>query len=159
MNKPVRLDIDRIARDAAKPVSDYKLDPSDLPFVPGLWNIVIEPLAPKKVSSGGIELPNETQEAQEILTAIGQIIAVGPLAFEGMTESGMDTSKCVYDPETKDVRAYQVGDWVGYMRYTGHQMTLSRDLTKSQRPKSLLILTVSELLGLVKRPRDFQIYV
>lgn len=157
--KSVKIDIDRLAREAAKPVVDYKLDPNDLPFIPGLWNIVIEPLAPKKVSAGGIQLANETQEAQEILTAMGQIIAVGPLAFSGKTETGMDTSQCVCDPETQALRSYRVGDWVAYMRYTGHTMTLARELTKSERPKSLIILTVSELLGLVKRPRDFQIYV
>jgi len=147
-----KIDIDQPARQAAQQKNFDRVREQlypKLPLQPAFWSVLLEPLEPKETSVGGIVLAKPTQDAQKILTTIGRILAIGSLAFTGKTASGLSLS----DEKLK----FAVGDHVLYQRYTGQELYL---YSKGQEEdRRLVMITDSEILGLVSDPSAFRIYV
>lgn len=105
---------------------------------PLYWRVIVMPVKPKEVSKGGIVLPQTTQEAQQYLTYIGKIVAVGSLAFK--------------DQRLRDEEKIpKVGDYVIYGRYAG-QVILYKEVR-------LLCVNDDEILAVVKNPESLKIHV
>lgn len=143
--------VERAARTAireSKPKPDLLKD--GIPFRPGLWNIVVEPLEPKKVSDGGIELVDVSQQAEEIQMTIGRVLKAGPESMKGKTSSGIDLSNFL---EGVTTREQLVGLNVVYQLHTGQQMTLRRT---GQR---VIVMKVTDLLGVADDPDAWKFYI
>jgi co-chaperonin GroES (HSP10) len=140
------IDIDALVRQAS---TRAQLDLANLPVKPMFWSVLIEPLEPKERTSGGVILAQPSQDAQKILTVIGKILAVGSLAFTGKTASGISLGD--------ELIKAKVGDHVLYQRYTGQELYLYDK--NGGRDHRLVMITDSEILGLVTQPEAFRIYV
>ena len=49
---------------------------------PWLYWIHVMPIAPRRVSKGGIIMPDQRQDAEHFMQSIGRIAAIGPQAFK-----------------------------------------------------------------------------
>jgi len=107
----------------------------DLP-VPLYWRVIVEPAKPREETHGGIILPKENQDAQEILNCVGTVVALG--AFAGAHErlGGDGVKPGPIFPK--------VGDTVFYGRHAGARMLY--------RKTSLVLLNDDELLAIVPNP-------
>lgn len=123
---------------------DTGLNLEELPQ-PTLWRVLVLPRQPKKMSKGGIALPETAQEAETHLNYIGQVLALGPLA--GKSEKFQnpewmpprdraDTAQRYASALTEIARFghelpkaprflwdVKVGDWVLFGRYSGMVIT------------------------------------
>jgi len=82
---------------------------AELP-APTLWRVLIRPLQPKEESEVGIVFTEKVQRDQEFVNQVGQVVAVGPKAFEG---------------EKFDDSRFAVGDWVLYPTYGSQRIELA----------------------------------
>jgi co-chaperonin GroES (HSP10) len=105
--------------------------------IPIYWRVLVRPLVSKKYSKGGIALPVQSQDDQDTLNYIGQIMAMGALAGKHERLSG-------------EPRAPQLGEWVGYGRYAGQVITFKNE--------KLLVLNDDEILCIVPDPDALKIY-
>ena len=78
---------------------------------PLLWRILVRPLQAKAVSDGGIALTHKVQQDQEFVTVVGQVVAMGDLAYSS--------------PKLQDQHNPKVGDWVLYPTYGGQRIELA----------------------------------
>jgi co-chaperonin GroES (HSP10) len=117
--------------------TDEQKMPEDFPE-PILWRILIAPRIPKKVSKGGIVIPVEAQDAQQHLNYVGQIVAMGELAWKSERFEGQQNPP-------------KVGDFVVYGRYAGQKL--------DHRGFKFLIVNDDEILGRVRDPESLTIYV
>lgn len=146
-----RIDIERAARQA---LSGKKPNPDLLkhgfPFTPGGWNIVIEPLEPREITDGGLIIADISQEAESFQITIGRVLKAGPTSMQGRTSSGIDLS--VF---TEDIKcpADLIGKFVIYQRFAGHQLKLRRTGQK------IIVMDITELLGVTDDPDAFKFYV
>lgn len=122
---------------------DTEID-SELPLQPIGWRIVIRPYKPKTTSAGGIQLPEEALESEELLTYVGQVVAMGDQCFTAVTRSGIDMSKIADKPK--------VGDWVMYGTYGG-QKIVTKTGTK------YLVMNDDSIMCIVKDPASFRAYL
>lgn len=108
-------DAKRKADEEAEALRNSPIDPEWLSQVmrAHLWGIIIQPLAVKDTfgDSGIVKLDKE-REAEEFLTTIGEVVAVGKFACAGKTASGIDLAQ---DP-------VKVGDWVLHQKMCGHAL-------------------------------------
>ena len=58
-------------------------NPDVLPELPG-YHILIRPVSIKQTTKGGIFLPDSTREDMAYLTTVGQVVAIGDLAYHDM---------------------------------------------------------------------------
>ena len=58
-------------------------NPDVLPELPG-YHILVRPVSIKSETKGGIILPDSTKEDMAYLTTVGQVVAVGNLAYHDM---------------------------------------------------------------------------
>lgn len=66
--------------------TDFKPPETDLEAPtpnPTLWRVLVRPLQSRTHTDAGLELTKQTQENQQYMTVVGQIIAMGPTAFQG----------------------------------------------------------------------------
>lgn len=103
---------------------------------PILWKVLVRPRAPKRMSSGGLYLPGQAQDAEAHLNYVAQVVALGPLAgrsdkFEGSWD-------------------IKVGDWIVYGRYVGQRMT--------HRDVRLLMVDDDQIQGKLTDPYALKIY-
>jgi chaperonin GroES len=117
---------------------------STLPIRPLAWRLLIRPFEPEEKTAGGIIKPDETREAEELLTYVGQIVAMGSQCYKAVTRSGIDLSK----EEMKPV----VGDWVIYGVYGG-------TMVRMKGGGKYLIANDDAILGIVRDPLDFKYYI
>lgn len=110
--------------------------PSDFPDV-FLWRMLIAPRRPKRVSKGGIILPGNAQDAEDFLTYVGQVVAMGSLCYRS------DVFK-----DTDNIP--KVGDWVVYGRYAGQRIVY--------RGFKFIFLNDKEVLGRVADPDMVKIH-
>jgi co-chaperonin GroES (HSP10) len=146
-----KIDIDAIARETQREVTATQVDygnRDNLPIVAFTWHVLVEPIRPKEKSAGGIYVPPDAKKAKEIQTTIGIVRDVGPTAFTGKTASGIDLSKFCRDIEGPEDL---IGCFVSYQRYTGNVY----DLKNGRR---LIMITDSEILGVVPDPEEFLFY-
>ena len=127
---------------------------------PLLWRVLICPVQPRKLSKGGIVLPDAAQDAEEHLNYIGRVVSMGPLA--GKSEKFLNPDWREWrDSENKDPRAgldvrlrylwsVKEGDIVVYGRYAGQRMEW----------KGVKLLTVNddEILAVVDSIMSFRVY-
>jgi hypothetical protein len=143
--------VERAARDAqraARPKSDLFKD--GVPFRPGLWNILVEPIEPKQESEGGIVLAAISQEAEAFQITIGRVLKVGPACMEGKTTSGIEL--CNFLPGITKPE-HLLGKYFVYQLHTGMSMTLRKT---GQR---VIVMKVTDLLGDTEDPEAWKFYV
>jgi co-chaperonin GroES (HSP10) len=145
------INIDKLARDAmrdTKAETDYVKHPEKLPVRPFIWQVVIEPKRPKETSDGGIVIARDAQKIQEVQTTIGVVVALGPLAFTGKSQSGADMSRfSEHLQKPKDL----IGVAVLYQRYTGLNVHLKNG-------RKLLVLDDTNLMCDVPLPDEILFY-
>ena len=62
---------------------DNKIDPDILPELPG-YHVLVRPISIKEKTKGGILLPDSTRDDMAYLTTVGQVVAMGDLAYHDM---------------------------------------------------------------------------
>ena len=62
---------------------DNKIDPDMLPELPG-YHVLVRPISIKEKTKGGILLPDSTRDDMAYLTTVGQVVAMGDLAYHDM---------------------------------------------------------------------------
>lgn len=115
-----------------------------IPALPLGWRILIRPYRPEKVTAGGVELPDEVLDNEEILTYCGQIIDMGNKAFTATTRSGIDMSEIEPKPE--------IGDWVIYGTYGGQKVRMKGGGT-------YILINDDAITAIVPDPGVFQYYL
>lgn len=105
---------------------------------PMYWRMLVMPVRPQEKSKGGIVIASAAQDAQEHLNYIGKVVAVG----------GCCGKHKKFEGEEKVVG---VGDWVLYSRYAGQKV--------EYKGLKMLFINDDEVLGLVKNPEGFRVYV
>ena len=154
---------------------EIDLDAIRAAIKPLLWRVLICPVQPRKLSKGGIALPESAQDAETHLNYIGRVVAVGPLAgksekfenpamsaplgmkalYEGMME-GYDwpTMEQKHPGGMNDAPRYlwsvKEGDIVVYGRFAGQRM--------EWHGVRLLMANDDEILGVVDSLEGFRIY-
>jgi len=119
---------------------DLYLDPSKLPSStidrmpqPTGWRILILPYQGRKMSDGGILMPDQTRERESIATVCGYVLRVGPQAY-------CDSNKFDYTPWCKQ------GDWVIFGRYAGSRFKIEGGEVR--------LLNDDEILATISSPED-----
>tara|TARA_R100000655_G_scaffold49530_1_gene87070 strand:+ start:843 stop:1301 length:459 start_codon:yes stop_codon:yes gene_type:complete len=119
---------------------DLYLDPSKLPAStidrmpqPTGWRILILPYQGRKMSDGGILMPDQARERESIATVCGYVLRVGPLAYK-------DGSKFDWKPWCKE------GDWVIFGRYAGSRFKIEGGEVR--------LLNDDEILATISSPED-----
>ena len=99
---------------------DLYLDPSKLPAStvdrmpqPTGWRILILPYQGRKMSDGGILMPDQARERESIATVCGYVLRVGPLAYKDPGKFGENST-----PWCKE------GEWVCIGRYAGSRFKI-----------------------------------
>ncbi len=102
------------------------------------WRMLVMPVRPKTRTESGIYIAHSAQEAQEVLTYVGRVVAMG-------SKAGKD-SRLEGEPN-----APKVGDYVIFGRYAGQKITYKN--TK------LLLVNDDEILSVVADPEDLRIHI
>lgn len=91
---------------AAKSMAEHTLP------VPSGWKILIcMPVFEEKATEGGIILPNQTKNAEEVAANIGLVVALGPDCYK-------DTNRYPSGPWCKE------GDFIVMRSYSGSRFTI-----------------------------------
>ena len=75
------------------------------------WRIVVLPYKGKAKTSGGVYLPDQVIDSNEVSTTVGYVLKVGDLAYE-------DKQKFPTGPWCKE------GDWIMFARYAGSRFKI-----------------------------------
>lgn len=133
--------IDRAVHAARKVKREF--DTEDLPLAPQTWHVLVEPYEPEEYSDGGIALSEGVQNANNILSSIAKIMALGPDVHHGKSISGIDLASM----------NLEVGQFVYVQPYTGVELYF-----KGGFPKLKLIANTNILGVLLWEPKLFRIY-
>jgi co-chaperonin GroES (HSP10) len=118
---------------------------AELPLQPVGWRVLIRPYKPKDTwGESEIAIASEALESEELLTYVGQIVAMGDQCFKAVTRSGIDMS--TIEPKPK------VGDWVMFGTYGGQAIRMKNN-TK------YLIMNDDGIMGIVRDPAQFRSYL
>ena len=127
---------------------DRVLDPSlleksliDRMPKPTGWRLLVLPYKGRAKTSGGIYLPDQAVQQNEISTQVGYVLKVGPLAYKDPQKFG--------DPvdATKDWLPWcKEGDWVIFARYAGSRFKIEGGEVR--------ILNDDEVLATILDPED-----
>lgn len=102
------------------------------------WQILIEMQRPKD-KMGMFHKVESQLQAEQYLTVVGRVLMVGPTAFDGKTESGIDLSRLT---ATINSAEQLVGKFIIMQRYTGN------DIYFAPMPaKKLRVITITEILA------------
>ena len=115
-----------------------------LPIVPVGWRVLIRPYEPRDESEVGILYTDETKEAEEMLTCVGQIVAMGSECYKLKTRSGIDMANI--DPKPK------IGDWIIYGTYGGQTI-------RTKAGAKYMIMNDDGIMGIVPDPHSFRAYI
>lgn len=153
-----KIDIDRIARNATnlqRRGSVDLLSLEKLPIEPWGWQMLVEPLEPVEVSEGGIVLPEESKQADEIQTTVARVLRLGPAALDGLTQSGLKLAKLIPKADGSDTTPEDlIGQYLIFQRYTGYPITL-----RKYGNKKVLLISVTEVLAGVNDPSGIKFYI
>jgi len=97
------------------------------------WCILILPYQGKAKTAGGIFLPSEVQEKNNVSTQVGYVLKVGPLAYK-------DTEKFPSGPWCEEKQ------WVMFARYAGSRFQIDGGEVR--------ILNDDEILATILDPED-----
>jgi co-chaperonin GroES (HSP10) len=118
---------------------------AELPLQPVGWRVLVRPYKPKDTwGDSEIALATEALESEELLTYVGQVVAMGDQCFKAVTRSGIDLSKI--EPKPK------VGDWVIYGTYGGQNINMKNG-TK------YLIMNDDGIMAVINDPAQFRSYL
>lgn len=76
------------------------------------WRVLVKPQVVDQMTDGGIALPDEVVEKNEVMAQVGQVVEVGPTAFSD------DKLFPGRRPQ------YGAGSWVLFAPHTGHKVTV-----------------------------------
>ena len=107
-------------------------NPKVLPELPG-YHILVRPVSIKQATKGGILLPDSTREDMAYLTTVGQVVAVGDLAYQDK-DKFPNGAWCKKD------------DWIIITKYAGSRLSIDGG--------ELRIINDDEVLAVVDDPRD-----
>lgn len=126
--------------EAYVPKEDLYLDPAKLPEAvidrlpqPTGWRILILPYQGKKLTAGGIVMPDSVRERESLATVCGYVLRVG-------TEAYRDYAKFSSGPWCKQ------GDWVIFGRYAGSRFKIEGGEVR--------LLNDDEILARISNPDD-----
>src|SRR6056300_1508356 len=97
------------------------------------WRILILPYQGKAKTAGGIFLPSEVQEKNNVSTQVGYVLKVGPLAYK-------DTEKFPSGPWCEEKQ------WVMFARYAGSRFQIDGGEVR--------VLNDDEILATIMDPED-----
>lgn len=97
------------------------------------WRIVVLPYKGKAKTSGGVYLPDQVIDSNEVSTTVGYVLKVGDLAYE-------DKQKFPTGPWCKE------GDWIMFARYAGSRFKIEGGEVR--------ILNDDEILATILDPED-----
>ncbi len=117
---------------------------AELPVVPVGWRVLLRCYEVSKTTAGGLIVPDEVLESEELLSYVGQVVAMGSECYTAITRSGIDMSKI--DPKPK------VGDWIMYGTYGGQSI-------KTKAGTKYLIMNDDCIMGIVPDPSVFRVYI
>jgi len=125
--------------------SEDGLTLADIPKPAG-WRLMIEPIEVKKVTRGGLILSDLTMEAQEYMRYVGQVVAMGPLAYQ---------HKKFQNTVLNEAETWcKPGDWVVHGRYAGQEaLVKGRDGIHTFR-----FVNDDEILATTESPEKLIIY-
>lgn len=122
---------------------DQDID-ANLPMIPLGWRILIRPYRPKEITDAGLHIPEEALKNEEILTNVGEIVAMGNKCYTAVTRAGIDMS--TVDPKPT------VGDWVMYGSYGGQQFFTKGGVKYT-------VINDDSVMGVVPNPHVFRVYI
>jgi chaperonin GroES len=103
-----------------------------IPYPTG-WRIVVLPYKGKEKTSGGVYLPDQVIDNNEVSTTVGYVLKVGDLAYK-------DKQKFPTGPWCKE------GDWIMFARYAGSRFKIEGGEVR--------ILNDDEILATILDPED-----
>lgn len=112
--------------------------------IPVGWKIIVRPKEGKTETESGIDL-TATVDAQEHLTYLGEIVAIGEAAFMTKTTGGLNMAEWTVRPE--------VGDFVIFPAYGGTQ------IRQSGERHPLRLLNDTDIMALIDNPDDYYSWV
>lgn len=116
-----------------------------LPMVPLGWRILVRPYKPpSEWGEAKIAIAETALESEELLTCVGEIVAMGDQCFTAKTRSGIDMSKI--EPKPK------VGDWIMYGTYGGQKIVTKTGVR-------YLVMNDDSIMGIVNDPSEFRAYL
>ena len=122
-----------------------KAEPEDaIPVIPVGYKMLVKPQVAKKQTAGGILLPEETVNHEDILCNIGQVVAQG--------------KECYQHPKFLGHPWCKVGDWVVYAKYAGTQIE-SRDPLINGDITRYRLLNDDEIGAIVPEPNIIRSHV
>lgn len=122
----------------------FEIDPP----MPPTFYLVVRPKPPKK-QIGSIVTAKRTQNAELATRTVGQVIAIGALAFKAGTPD-MDPTK---DPVAQGVR---VGTWVQYRQHGGQKLKIRKDFDREtpdvdeQLDEHIITISDSDVIGVFR---------
>lgn len=116
----------------------------DIPVQPLGWRVLIRPYEPPKETPGGIVIAEEAMESEELLTYVGQIVAMGSECYKAVTRSGIELANT--DPKPK------VGDWVIFGTYGGQKVYMKSGV-------KYLLMNDDGIMGIIDNPAEFRAYL
>lgn len=138
---------ERLLADKYDLLAMWRKDPALFPIEIAYWGICIEMLRPSLKYGGVLEKTSEQLKAEEYLSRIGRVVAVGPSCLEGKTESGIDLRRLtatISSPEDL------LGKYVLQAPHTG------ADVWFTPLPgKRLKIISNTEILAVTSQPTMF----
>ena len=143
MTSPAVADLAKVGEEAEKIASAY-VKPEDRVLDPSLiskslldripdptgWRLVVLPYRGKGKTEGGIYLPDQIVEENQVATQVGYVLKVGSLAYK--------------DPEKFDGPWCKEKDWVMFARYAGSRFKIDGGEVR--------ILNDDEILAVVDDP-------
>ena len=97
------------------------------------WRILILPFKMKEKTKGGIIMGQDTLEKQQVASQCGNVLAVGPHAYQ-------DKDRFPDGPWCK------VGDWIMFARYAGSRIKIEGGEVR--------LLNDDEVLATIENPED-----
>ncbi len=145
MTSPAVADLEKVGEEAEKIASAY-VKPEDRVLDPSLisktlleripnptgWRLVVLPYRGKGKTEGGIYLPDQIVEENQVATQVGYVLKVGPLAYK--------------DPDKFDGSWCKEKDWVMFARYAGSRFKIDGGEVR--------ILNDDEILATISDPED-----
>ena len=138
---------ERVLADKYDLVEMYRRDPALFPIEVSLWHILIEMIRPSLKFGGVIEKTPGQLQAEEYLGRIGRVIACGPSALEGKTESGIELKRLTASVQRPEDL---IGKYIVQMPHTGVEVWFA-----PLPAKKLKIISVTEIAAVTTNPTMF----
>lgn len=120
---------------------------------PGTVHVLVRPRPPKAtIGDGRLVAANRTKNAERAVRTIGQLVAIGALAWKAPA-GGVDPMK---DPVAQ---SYKVGDWVVYKQHAGQRLRIKQGKEeRSEDDQHVLLMTDTDVLARFKSEMEADRY-